>query len=246
MSGQALLSLRRVKKVLTSKDRQFTLEVDTFDLWPGELVLINGESGSGKSTFLELIGLATRPDKAVRFRFADKRDHYSVVSLHDAGDLTTLARLRAEHLGFVLQNGGLLPFLTLEENVALPRRLCGRAVADEDAWLLRQLDLEDLRSSYPESLSVGQRQRGAIAKAIAHRPTILLVDEPTAPLDPPNKARVVDLLLHVSQRFGAAVVIATHETAVFRALDLRRMEILARPVGAPGNLDVRAELVEAA
>lgn len=245
----AALTLRGVEKTWASADRRFTFTVDALDLGRGEVVALTGASGSGKSTLLEIVGLACRPDRARRFEMNGTEGRADVAALHHRCDARGLASLRARRIGYVLQTGALLPFLTIAENVALPQRLAGREDPDEAAWLLERLDLGGIGRAYPADVSVGQRQRAAIARAMAHRPQLLLADEPTAALDPPNKVRVIDLFLELAARSRAAVLIATHERALVEGRGLRRLEVDARLVdnaegnAGAGNVDhVRATL----
>lgn len=222
------LYLRDVTKIWVSRDRRFTLHVRAFDVGRGEVVAVHGPSGSGKSTLLEVIGLATSPDHSRLFVVGGTEGLIDVAALHAAGDSRALARLRASRLGFVLQTGALLPFLTVGENVVLPQKLAGYTDDGRCRWLLEQLGLVGYAGSYPSDLSFGQRQRAAIARALAHAPEIVLADEPTAALDPPSKTRVVDLFVQLAYELGTAVVIATHERDLLRNRPIRRVEIIVR------------------
>ena len=180
---------------------------------PGEYVAIVGESGSGKSTLLNLIAGLDRPD-AGRVEI----DGIDLASLDDAG--RTLARRRK--LGFVFQSFHILPHLTVEQNVELPLVLIG-ARRDERAQrvneLLEAVGLGDRGNSMPRELSGGELQRVAVARALVHRPALVLADEPTGNLDPDTAQTVLDLLGHEIRSRGAGGVLVTHSAAAARTAD---------------------------
>jgi putative ABC transport system ATP-binding protein len=127
------------------------------------------------------------------------------------------AAVRRRHIGYVLQTGGLLPFLNIRENVALVRRLNGLPAADGTVErLLEGLGIADQARKKPHFLSGGQRQRAAIARALAHDPGIILADEPTGAVDRLAGTGIVDLLLEQGRRRGAAVLLVTHDEALVR------------------------------
>ena len=139
-----------------------------------------------------------------------------------------LARIRARRIGFVLQTGGLLPYLSVRENVLLNRRLLGLPLTDgalDD--IVQKLEIGDLLNKKPGQLSIGQSQRVAIGRALAHTPALLLADEPTSALDPRLADQVMELLVDLVKRFDVTAVIATHEQCRIRTLGLR--EVRARP-----------------
>jgi ABC-type lipoprotein export system ATPase subunit len=124
----------------------------------------------------------------------------------------------------IFQGPSLLPSLTVHENVALPLLLAGQAQAaalDAARSVLDRLGLGDLADSLPEEISGGQAQRVAIARALVGKPRLILADEPTSQLDPQSGARVVDVLLEVSDASRAALVVATHDDAVASRLSER-------------------------
>ncbi len=172
----------------------------------GEFVALVGESGSGKSTLLNLIAGLDRPDRGT-LRLGD-------IDLATADDdAATLTRRR--DIGFVFQSFHLLPYLTVERNVALPLVLNG-VPADEarqrTAQVLATVGLSGKAGASPQVLSGGEMQRAAIARALVHRPRLLLADEPTGNLDPDNAARVLDCLAGALAESGAAGLMVTHST----------------------------------
>jgi putative ABC transport system ATP-binding protein len=181
----------------------------SLSLAPGEFVAIVGESGVGKSTLLNcMAGL-------------DSWDHGSVhLQGHNLGELNDEQRalLRRRHVGFVFQAFHVLPHLDVAQNVGLPLLLLGQ---HDDARVQHMLDavgLSGLGERLPQQLSGGQLQRVAMARALVHRPALVLADEPTGNLDPATAARVMDALLVQTRAQGSSLVLVTHsEAAAARA-----------------------------
>jgi putative ABC transport system ATP-binding protein len=206
----AALSITGVAKRRGAGGRgDFALLIPAFAIDPGEAIAITGPSGSGKSTLLDLLALALKPDTAASFTLGGT----DAASLWRADRADALARLRAARLGYVLQQGGLLPFLTVRQNIILPQRLAGRVDARRVQDLAERLDIADQLDKKPAALSVGQRQRAAIARALAHRPAIVLADEPTASVHPEMADTILSLLAGTARESGAALVLATHDPA---------------------------------
>jgi putative ABC transport system ATP-binding protein len=173
---------------------------------PGESVAIVGPSGCGKSTLLGLIaGLDTPTAGTVTI------DRQKVSSMDDEGR----ARLRRRDVGLVFQSDDLLPFLTATENVSAQLALAdGNGAHAASVEILTGAGLADEIDKLPDQLSGGQRQRVAVARAIVHRPRLIVADEPTGSLDPDNAMAVVDLLLEAQRATGATLVLVTHEQSV--------------------------------
>lgn len=189
----------------------YQLTIPEFDLGCRERLAILGGSGSGKSTALDIIALILKPGQVEAFNWFSPTGHKIDLAMawrEARADL--LARLRLNSLGYIPQTGGLLPFLPVRDNILLPARIKGLAGAKKTlAELGERLGIGGLLKKYPSQLSVGERQRCAIARAIIHRPRLIVADEPTAALDPPTADRVFALLLELSS-LGALVVV-THE-----------------------------------
>ena len=180
----------------------------------GEFVALLGESGVGKSTLLNCIA-----------GLDDADEGRIVLGGVEVGALNADGRalMRRERLGFVFQAFHVLPHLSVEENVALPLRLLGRAGPgagqERVRTLLDAVGLAGLGARLPAQLSGGQLQRVAIARALVHEPALILADEPTGNLDPTTAARVLDLLLDQARRSGAACLLVTHSQAAAARAD---------------------------
>ncbi len=211
-----VVELVDVVKRRASRDRSFELAVPRLGLRPGAAVAFVGPSGSGKSTLINLLAMTLAPDHAAAFRFTDPRTGAveDVMALWHRRRLDALARLRGSAFGYVLQTGGLLPFLSVSANIALPQRLVGRPNPEQVAALARRLAIDKLMDERPADLSVGQRQRVAIARALAHNPVVVLADEPTASLDPVNARAVMDLFMELIATLRIALVVATHDAGL--------------------------------
>lgn len=205
----------------------FTLAIDALSVRRGEAVAITGPSGSGKSTLLDVVGLVLRPSHPGRFTLAGS----DVAALWSGKRDNDLARLRARSIGYVLQTGGLLPFITVLDNIRLSPALLGRpADPDGEKRLIDALGLGGLLHKKPAMLSIGERQRVAIARALAHRPPLVLADEPTASLDPSHAAAVMHLLLALAAELDLGVVVVSHDWDLLSRFGLRRVE--AQPSGS--------------
>ncbi|NCC50391.1 MAG: ABC transporter ATP-binding protein [Spartobacteria bacterium] len=188
----------------------------SLELRRGDFVAITGESGSGKSTLLSLLGFLASPNptpKAGQFLFrADTREHDLADSLRQGIGSSQMSRWRADHIGFVFQNYHLMNHLSARANVQLGLRFAspGRDVDQADA-VLEALGMGPYIRKRTRDLSGGQKQRISVARALVKRPDVLLADEPTGNLDTANKCLVLASLLIAARRFGATVILVTHE-----------------------------------
>lgn len=184
----------------------------TLQIRPGDSVALIGPSGAGKSTLLSMLGLMDRPSEGAIF--VDGQDTALLSDAH-------VSRLRGRRIGFVFQAFNLLPGLTAWQNVALPLRYAGVAVAEgrERALaVLERVGLADRAHHRPAELSGGQEQRVAIARALVTNPGVILADEPTGNLDAKTGAGVLECLLE-ARASGAALVLVTHSPEVASRAD---------------------------
>ena len=209
-----LFFLENVRKERRQNDKAgYALTVPELRVNKGDKLLFSGPSGSGKSTVLDMLGLVLKPERAALFTFAPEEN--SVV--HDVGrawqkrDLASLGRWR-RFMGYVLQTGGLLPFLSVRQNIALPTGLAHKPDMDFGEQLARELGIGKLLAKLPGQLSVGERQRVAIARALVNRPALVLADEPTAALDPTHARKVMDMFTDMVQALNLTLILVTHDS----------------------------------
>jgi ABC-type lipoprotein export system ATPase subunit len=179
----------------------------------GEFVAITGKSGCGKSTLLHIIG-GLEPPSGGRV-FLDGRD---LAHLKEP----ELTEFRRDRVGVVFQSFNLLPLLTLEENVALPRVLQGtaydQAQQEADRWL-GEVGLSARRNHKPHQVSGGEMQRAAIARALINQPAVILADEPTGNLDSVTAAQILALFSYLHRQWRKTVVLVSHAQEAGQAAD---------------------------
>ncbi|MDR3519065.1 MAG: ATP-binding cassette domain-containing protein [Azospirillaceae bacterium] len=208
-----LLMASRLRRSFSAGASRFILEIEGFTLVAGSGVAVVGPSGCGKSSLLAVLSLALAPDAATDPAQALMLAGQDVLALWRRRDTNALTRLRADTIGFVPQTAALLPFLSLHDNIVLPQRILGRLDPVRVAVLAQGLRIEDILDRKPAQVSVGQRQRAAVARALAHRPRLVLADEPTASVHPAQAEEILHLLAQVIRDTGAALVITTHDAA---------------------------------
>ncbi len=175
------------------------------EVMPAEVVVVWGDNGSGKTTLLSLLGGLDHPDRGT-VRVAGR----DITRIKERA----LARVRLLDVGFVFQTHHLIEDLTVEDNLALPLRLAKRPAEARVRELVEAFGLSKLVARRPAEISVGESQRVAVARALANGPKVLLADEPTASLDAKGIAAALDAFRLAQTSFGAAIVVATHDTAV--------------------------------
>ncbi len=171
----------------------------------GEFVSIVGHSGSGKSTFLSLIGGIARPDTGTV-----NIDGTNIWEYKDK----MLSKLRNEKFGFVYQFASLIPTLNATENVLLPTVFGGGRKAADAANLLDLVGLSDKKDRYPSELSGGEQQRVAIARAFIHNPEIILADEPTGDLDEETEAEIMTFFEKINREKKVTMIMVTHSSEI--------------------------------
>lgn len=185
----------------------------SLDVKAGQSLALMGRSGSGKTTLLYLIGGLERPDSG-DIICLDQPVH----SLTGRG----LANFLRKNVGFLFQFGNLLSYLTVAENVAFPLRLNDAPASERERRvqeLLEIIGLAPAAQALPRELSGGEIQRVAFARAVAHRPRILLADEPTSSLDSGTANTLMDLMFRIGREEGRTTVVATHDSAVTALAD---------------------------
>jgi len=202
--------MKQVRHWRTQAGVRFELKVPDLDLAPGEFVAVVGPSGCGKSTLLDILGLVLRPAKADIFSIQGRESLLDLVGLSQADR----AAVRSRHIGYVLQTGGLLPFLTVRQNIALPLSLNKKKQTGQIQSLTRTLGISEHLDKLPGFLSGGQRQRVAIARALIHQPDLVLADEPTAAVDELTAREIRDQFRGLSQTSNTTTVMVTHDRSL--------------------------------
>ncbi|MEV8318141.1 ABC transporter ATP-binding protein [Streptomyces sp. NPDC059900] len=174
----------------------------------GDRLVIQGPTGGGKSTLLQMLGGLDRPTSG-----SVELDGVDLASLPEA----RLTKVRAESIGFVFQSFNLIPTLSAQENVETALVPLGMRAADRReraAEALASVGLGERRSHLPAELSGGQQQRVAIARALVKRPKVLLADEPTGNLDESMRDEIMELLEGLWKEHGLTFVMVTHDSAI--------------------------------
>ncbi len=197
------MNLLKVEKLSKKFDGIPILNQISFDLEPGDSMAIMGRSGSGKSTLLHMLaGLDSPDDGTITFQ------NHDITTLSEP----ELAKVRGQNMGFVFQTFRLIEALTALENVCLPLELQQQAHAVDIAYeWLEKLGLKDKANQFPYTLSGGEQQRIAIARALVHKPALILADEPTGNLDHKTSEEVVQLLCSLASQTNTALIVATHD-----------------------------------
>ena len=223
----------KVKKLFKQFGSQVVLNEISFEIKPGELLVILGESGSGKSVLLQhLIGLM-KPDRGVVE--IEGRD---ITKLRE-GDLLRVRR----DMGYLFQDGALYDFMTVYENTAFPlrehTRLKRKDIKAKVLDILNMVDLKGAEGKFPSQLSGGMRKRAALARAVIMDSKILFCDEPTSGLDPIKSRNIMDLINTIIRKLKCTTVIASHDIVnslriADRLILIRQGQIVA--AGTPAEL----------
>jgi putative ABC transport system ATP-binding protein len=200
-----LIKIENVKKQYFHKDGIINaLNNINLTIKTGEFITITGASGSGKTTFLlALAGLIKITQGKITFK--DTRIDFSPDKV--------LAKFRNEHVGFVMQNFSLIPYLTAIQNVMIPISLNNTSLKKQEMLaqkVLKIVCLEDRINHLPKELSAGQKQRVAIARALINKPSIILADEPTGNLDPSLSTDIMKTFKDINKKHGITILMVTH------------------------------------
>lgn len=219
--SESILDIQDLEVSRGGVGQAYEVSLSSLMLEAGDVAAIVGPSGCGKSTLLEAIGLLLEPRMVKRFQLVDFDIAQDMTcSLRERE--SRWSRIRQHCLGFVPQSGGLLPFLNVKDNIELPRKMVG--LRDSDALLdevIERLQLSPLMSRSPAQLSIGERQRVSFVRAIAHRPKLLLADEPTAALDPVLAKELFALIVEIASAFKVAALIVTHEWSLVETVGIK-------------------------
>lgn len=206
MASHYALELKQLcKSYPESGRRRFIFDDLNFEVRQSEFIVLLGRSGSGKSTFLNLISGIDQPDSGEvivnGINLTRQSEHQRTL-------------FRRHHIGFIFQNYNLIPTLTVEENLLLPLELTRKRITPRErlkvADMLDQLSLQERGDTYPDRLSGGEQQRVAIARALIHDPDLILADEPTGNLDLKTGQTVLAILDDLVQQAGKTLIMVTH------------------------------------
>jgi len=205
----SLISIRKIEKIYQMGDIEVpALRGVNLEIERGEFVAVMGASGSGKSTFMNIVGCLDRPTRGSYF-----------LEGREVGSLSPdeWAYIRNHKIGFVFQGFNLLPRTTALENVELPMMyngLHGKGRRQRALEVLALVGLEDRMHHLPNQLSGGQQQRVAVARALVNRPALILADEPTGNLDSKTSAEIMELFQSLNAKEGITIVLVTHEADI--------------------------------
>jgi putative ABC transport system ATP-binding protein len=214
-----------VLKTRQSDGVGFQLRVPSLQIGRGEKIALIGESGCGKSTLLDMLAFILQPSQSGAFSFRpvgadrplDIDEYWQRSRRNQLGDL------RSAHIGYVMQTGGLLPYLTVRENMNLSRFVLGMPDDRTVDELAGELGLKRHLELKPAALSTGERQRVAIGRALAHKPSIVIADEPTASVDPFAAEKIMSLFIGLVEEMHITVIVASHDWRHIKKLGLRRL-----------------------
>jgi len=223
-----------------SGEHGFELTVPELIIRRGEKVALVGFSGCGKSTLLDLLAMILQPDRAEEFAFiSDEENRIDVARAWKQKDMDRLARARMRHIGYVLQTGGLLPFLSVYDNIGLSRSGLGLEEPEEIKAVAEKLGIQRHLGKFPSQISVGERQRVAIGRAMAHDPSVVIADEPTASLDPINAEDVMGHFTKLAEEKRVTLIVATHEWQRVEELGFRPIAFDLKQDTSSGSVRAR-------
>lgn len=196
-----------LKNVSKNFGKQKILNDISFEIKKGEFVSIIGPSGAGKTTLLNIIGTIES--------FNNNDDSRLILNENEIKNLNDnqLSDFRNKNIGFIFQFHQLLPELNLEENIVLPAMIGNTAkktYQNKAKELAELLGIEGILKKYPDSISGGERQRVAVARALINNPTILLADEPTGNLDSKNEQIIMNFFKKLNTEMGLTIILVTH------------------------------------
>lgn len=212
----SIITIKNLEKTYKTDFESLTIFKNlSLEIEEGSKIVIVGESGCGKSTFLNIVGgldRATAGSVCV--------GPYEITSLEE----DSLSKYRSEYVGLIFQFHYLLKDFTALENIFLPLYMTGgnkKTAMEKAASLLNDVGLSDRASHLPSQLSGGERQRIAVARALVNDPKVILADEPTGNLDPANALMIGDLLFSMADKYKKTLVLVTHDMKLAAKGDIR-------------------------
>lgn len=200
-----------VKQYGEGENMIYALNNVELEVCAGEFLAVTGESGSGKTTLLNCLGSLDRPTSGSIF--VNGKD---ITQMND----NALSAYRRKNIGFIFQSFNLIPVLNVEENIVLPLNLDNTSPDMEYLEeLLKLTGLDKKRTNYPHELSGGQQQRVAFARALIHKPQIILADEPTGNLDSKNSREIISILKSSIKKYNQTLILITHDGSIATQAD---------------------------
>ena len=210
MNLRNILTVKDLSKRYSKTGSEITLDCINLNISQGSTIALTGESGSGKSTFLNIMAGLEPPSSGEVF--------FNGVSLWKITE-SERCKFRRSELSIIFQNFNLINSLTVWENISFQAKLSGKWSAPFAEHLLNRTGLTKIRNSYPDQISGGEQQRVAILRSIIAKPQLLLADEPTGSLDDENSEVIIELLLKLVSEVGSTLIVATHSQSFASQLD---------------------------
>ena len=207
--GEIILQAKNIDKSFSNGKTKLTVLKDfSLDVDVGQIITIMGQSGSGKTTALNILGTLDQADAGEL--------SINGTQIHDMNE-TELSTIRNRDIGFVFQFHHLLPEFSAIENILMPTWIKGADDRKDSALdLIEKMGLSERKDHFPSQLSGGERSRVAVARALMNKPKLVLADEPTGNLDEKNANKLIDLLGKINKDFHQAIVLTTHNPKIAR------------------------------
>ena len=207
--GEIILQAKNIDKSFSNgKTKLSVLKDFSLDVDVGQIITIMGQSGSGKTTALNILGTLDQADAGEL--------SINGTQIHDMNE-TELSTIRNRDIGFVFQFHHLLPEFSAIENILMPTWINGADDRRDRALdLIEKMGLSERKDHFPSQLSGGERSRVAVARALMNKPKLVLADEPTGNLDEKNANKLIDLLVKINKDFHQAIVLTTHNPKIAR------------------------------
>ena len=202
---RSMIDIQIEEKIFT-KSKLSILKGFSMQVGAGEKLAIVGESGVGKSSLLNILGLLDRDYRGEYYLFGEKTNEL---------DEKVLAKWRNQRIGFVLQESAMIHSLTVEKNIQLPflymESKDRNSLLENFTQIVKEIGIESILQKKPLDCSGGERARAVFARGILMKPEVLLADEPTSSLDTENKERIIHSLFEMNQKFGTTIITVTHD-----------------------------------
>ena len=220
----AIFTSESMTRRLSDGERVTNINLENIALYEKKTYCLCGPSGIGKTTALEMLSLSAQPDEYGEITLYGNEGLIDVSALLANDSRAALTNIRARNMGYIVQTSRLFPFLTVRENISISQNITGSLDCDFISELMEQLQITELSSVNPTDLSGGQRQRACIARALAHKPRLVLADEPTSAVDEELTDTVMNVLIDYANGHAATTVIITHDTRLVEKFGLLQLQ----------------------